>query len=333
MKTKFIVLIIAVTASLKSISQAFDISGVTVEKNIELNELVFTIKVEGIAGDSVSAPIGSLDGAPVLGYVFPTTLNSYDVGFDTTEGIVALALTSHPDFDDTPLWDENLDADFSNDGIVWHSHWVLLVEDPSVSGGLSVKATHSLSILPPTNPGMPMYMDSPGFQVSLQEDLIRCTVPLSRINNQSDFNYDGVAAYMQVNTSDSSLPLLGVYDVYSIASGDLSLPYSVGIHSCDTLFLNLNSTSGIGSFSPASLKLFPNPASTEVHLEMSSDFELDSYKITFTTIAGATVYEAVISTTEMIVPISSIGASGTYVVNITGMATGEILASKKLIVQ
>ena len=55
-----------------------------------------------------------------MGYVFPTSLKSEDVGFGQVEGIVALALTSHPDFDDTPLWDENTDGTFDNDGIIWH---------------------------------------------------------------------------------------------------------------------------------------------------------------------------------------------------------------------
>ncbi|MEQ9402156.1 MAG: hypothetical protein RIM99_01115 [Cyclobacteriaceae bacterium] len=73
----------------------------------DLGLLIFKIKVEGKAGMSVPEAIGKLDGAPVLGYVFPTTLKSADVGFGEVEGIVALALTSHPDFDDTPLWDEN----------------------------------------------------------------------------------------------------------------------------------------------------------------------------------------------------------------------------------
>jgi len=32
---------------------------------------------------------------------------------------------------------------------------------------------------------------------------------------------------MEVNPSNPDLPLLGVYAVYSVASGDLSLPYTV----------------------------------------------------------------------------------------------------------
>ena len=82
-------------------------------------------------------------------------------------------------------------------------------------------------ILPPTNPGMPMYMDSPGFPVVTKGNMIMVIVPDYRMNNQTDFTYDGVAAFMKVNTSNMDLPMLGVYEVYSVASGDLSLPYKV----------------------------------------------------------------------------------------------------------
>jgi len=44
------------------------------------------------------------------------------VGFDPKSGILALTVTSHPDFDDTPLIDENNDGDPANDGKTWHSH-------------------------------------------------------------------------------------------------------------------------------------------------------------------------------------------------------------------
>ncbi|MEP3388123.1 MAG: hypothetical protein ABJO02_08045 [Reichenbachiella sp.] len=191
---------------------------------------VWEIEVEGAAGASVPTAAGQLDGAPVLGYVFPTNLRPTDVGFSSTEGIVAMALTAHPDFDDTPLWDENNDQVYDNDGVEWHAHWVVLVEDERVDGGLAVKqfdASDPEVLLPPTNPGMPMYMDSPGFQVVTDGAFIRVIVPMYRMNNQSSFSYDGVTAYMQVNTSLSDKPMLGVYEVYSVASGDLSLPYQV----------------------------------------------------------------------------------------------------------
>ncbi|WP_236017283.1 hypothetical protein [Roseivirga sp. E12] len=208
----------------------FKIKEVNAQYNAEIASIVLEIQVNGVAGKTVSEVHGSLDGAPVLGYVFPTTLNARDVGFNETAGIVALALTSHPDFDDTPLWDENSDAVFDNDGIIWHPHWVILTEDKRVAGGLAVKqfdANDKSVKLPPTNPGMPMYMDSPGYPVITKGNTIRVVVPLYRINNRTDFKFDGVTAYMQVNTSDAQRPMLGVYEVYSVASGNLSLPYSV----------------------------------------------------------------------------------------------------------
>ncbi|WP_425077062.1 hypothetical protein [Psychroserpens sp. S379A] len=211
-------------------SDDFIISKVEVKHQNDLGITVWEISVNGIAGRTVPSKIGKLDGAEVLGYVFPTSLKSTDVGFNQTEGIVALALTSHPDFDDTPLWDENSDQVYDNDGVVWHPHWVILHKDDRVAGGLSVKQFKKADdtvVLPPTNPGMPMYMDSPGYPVMTSTNTIKVIVPDYRINNRTDFNYDGVSAFMKVNTSNNELPMLGVYDVFSVASENLSLPYKV----------------------------------------------------------------------------------------------------------
>jgi len=208
----------------------FQIKQVEVKHNTDLDLTIWEINVKGLAGNTTPTPAGQMDGAPVLGYVFPTSLQPTDVGFGATEGIVALALTSHPDFDDTPLWDENSDKVFDNDGIIWHPHWVVLVEDKRVEGGLAVKQfkkDDKTVVLPPTNPGMPMYMDSPGYPVKTKNNIIKVVVPDYRINHQTNFSYDGVAALMKVNTSNMDLPMLGVYKVYSVASGDLSLPYTV----------------------------------------------------------------------------------------------------------
>lgn len=208
----------------------FSIEGVSVTSKAALGITLWEINVKGIAGKTTPKEVGQLDGAHVLGYVFPTSLKPTDVGFSDTEGIVALALTSHPDFDDTPLWDENNDQVFNNDGIVWHPHWVVLHEDKRVAGGLAVKQfkkANTSVVLPPTNPGMPMYMDSPGYPVTTKNNTIMVVVPSYRINNQVNFKYDGVAAFMKVNTSNDQMPMLGVYEVFSVASGDLSLPYQV----------------------------------------------------------------------------------------------------------
>lgn len=196
----------------------------------ELDLIVFELTTEGQAGKTVPNARGELNGAPVLGYVFPTNLKSEDVGFNKMDGVVALAVTAHPDFDDTPLWDENNDGNYENDGITWHTHWVVLGPDKRIKGGLSViefKKEDKAVVLPPTNPGMPMFMDSPGFSVVTNNDNLKVLVPAQRIDNKKEFNYDAVSAYMEVNTTDEKRPLLGVYEVYDVLSGDLSLPYKV----------------------------------------------------------------------------------------------------------
>ena len=211
-------------------SPALEIQSAQVQYIEKLDLLVFEQQVSGTVGSTLPQPAGQLDGAPVLGYVFPTTLSPEAVGFGGVDGILALAITSHPDFDDTPLWDEDNDDDYANDGVIWHSHWVVLTGDDRVSGGLSVAefaADDESVVMPPTNPGMTIYLDSPGFAIVTDHETLRVLVPAQRVDHNTDFNFDAVTAYMQVNTSDSNRPTLGVYEVYSVGSGDLSLPYEV----------------------------------------------------------------------------------------------------------
>lgn len=206
-----------------------DLTAARVRHLDELDLLVFEATVAGEAGGTSVAAAGQLDGAPVLGYVFPTDLEPADVWFGPTEGTVALAVTAHPDFDDTPLWDENGDRVFDNDGVTWHTHWVVLTPDERVPGGLAVKEMRKeemATVLPPTNPGMPMYMDSPGFAVITRGDTLRVLVPAQRVHDRKDFRFDAVTAYMEVDTRGTG-PMLGVYEVYEVLSGDLSLPYEV----------------------------------------------------------------------------------------------------------
>jgi hypothetical protein len=209
-----------------------NLTDASIEYLEELDLLVFQQEVQGEAGATKPKAKGSLDGAPVLGYVFPTTIAPEDVWFENAseDSIIALTVVSHPDFDDTPLWDENNDGNFDNDGAIYHTHWVALTSDDRVEGGFSVEEIDKNNIseaLPPTNPAMPMYMDSPGFSVILKENTLKVLVPAQRVNYNTDFNFDAISAYMQVNKSDKNKPLLGVYKVYNILSGDLSLPYTI----------------------------------------------------------------------------------------------------------
>lgn len=206
-----------------------ELTAARVTYQADLDLLVFEQTVAGTAGGSLPTAAGKLDGAPVLGYVFPTTLKSEDVGFSPTDGIVALAATSHPDFDDSPYFDENSDGIYDNDGLTWHTHWVVLVKDDRVPGGLAVKefaATDATVKLPATTPKMPMFMDSPGHSVVGRGNTLRVLVPAQRVHGKTDFRFDAVTAYMEVST-DGKAPMLGVYQVYSVLSKDLSLPFRV----------------------------------------------------------------------------------------------------------
>ncbi|SFE84710.1 hypothetical protein [Spirosoma endophyticum] len=216
----------------------FTIKAASITYDNTLDMLIFEMQVEGAAGRTVPKDVGSMNGAPVLAYVFPTTLKPTDVGFSATDGIVALGLTSHPDMDDTPLWDENNDGIFDNDGVVWHPHWVVLTKDNRVPGGLSVKEfkkEDKAVTLPKTAPGVPMYFDSPGYNVVTRGKAIRMGVPAYRVNNRKDFNFDAVSCYMEMSMGadhashepSAAKPTLGVYAVYTVLSGKLTLPYTV----------------------------------------------------------------------------------------------------------
>ena len=72
----------------------FDITAASVTYVGEMDLLVFEQQVAGSAGATTPTAHGQLDGAPVLGHVFPTSLKPTDVGFGATEGIVALVQRS-----------------------------------------------------------------------------------------------------------------------------------------------------------------------------------------------------------------------------------------------
>ena len=186
------------------------------------NVVTFHMTTRGIAGETRPEPVGTLAGAGVQAYVWPVSLDPSAVGFEKETGILALVATAHPDFDDTPLFDENGDGDLGNDGAGWHSHWVVLA--PSEACGAGALAVRDIPegetpALPATWPGLPLFIDSPGYSPVFDGPEIRLNVPLG----EGALNYDGVTAALRVN-ANLHAPLLCVTDVFDVASGDLSLP-------------------------------------------------------------------------------------------------------------
>lgn len=192
----------------------------------EDNTAVFHIAVSDRAGESKPAPSGQLAGSDVFSYVWPTSIDPFDVGFEHEAGILALAVTAHPDFDDTPLYDENGDGDRNNDGDLWHSHWVVLGPDEACGEG-ALKVIDipegATPRLPKTWPGLPILIDSPGWDPVIDETTVEVRVPFDDIAVVEAASYDGVTAGLRVNQSVHA-PLLCVADVFDVASGDLSLP-------------------------------------------------------------------------------------------------------------
>ncbi|GLQ17675.1 hypothetical protein [Maritalea porphyrae] len=190
------------------------------------NVVTFHMTTAGKSGAEKPSAHGELAGAPVYAYVWPTSLDPSTVGFEAKTGILALAATSHPDFDDTPLYDENGDGDLANDGDLWHSHWVVMTgNDACGDGALAVRdiADGTTPKLPLTWPGLPIFIDSPGYSPVFDGDEIVVNAPFSQDTDLAGTNYDGVTSALRVNASIHA-PLLCVTNVFDVASGNLSLP-------------------------------------------------------------------------------------------------------------
>jgi hypothetical protein len=185
-------------------------------------ELSFEVDVTGTAGADTPESTGVMLGSGVFAYVWPTSLDSSAVGFEAKQGIVALAVTAHPDFDDTPNYDEDGDGNAANDGKTWHSHWVVLTKDAACPAGLKVQdvAPGVTVKMPATAPGVPLLLDSPDVRPSLSGSTVTVSVPMPEGGEAMSF--DGVAAGLRINAKMEA-PLLCVTDVFKVASGDHSL--------------------------------------------------------------------------------------------------------------
>lgn len=213
-----------VSAADKTKVAALDILAAHAHRNGDI--VTFHMTTNGIAGSDKPDAIGQLGGAPAHAYVWPTSLDPSSVGFDEGAGILALAAAVHPDFDDTPLFDENRDNDTDNDGNTWHSHWVVLTPTEACGpGSLAVKdiPEGATPNLPATWPGLPILLDSPGFTPVFDGPEVKVNVAFAQGTNVEGIGYDGATVALRVNKNVHA-PLFCVSDVFDVASGDLSLP-------------------------------------------------------------------------------------------------------------
>ncbi len=202
----------------EGVTASFDI--IETRVIIQGDNAVFTTRLRGEAGMDRPDATGKFEGSGVYAYVWPTTLNSSDIGFEPDQGIVALAVTFHPDFDDAANGGTNRD--------VWHPHWVVLGEDAACPGGLKVIdiPEGTTPMVPPTWPEVPLLIDSPDYPTTFAGNMVEVKIPLAFIGGIADASFDGVTAGLRVD-GNLHAPLLCVEDVFKIASGDLSLPGKV----------------------------------------------------------------------------------------------------------
>jgi hypothetical protein len=202
----------------EAVMASFDIIETTIVTKGE--DAVFTTRVSGEAGVDKPDATDKFEGSSVYAYVWPTSLNSGDIGFEADQGTVALAVTFHPDFDDAAYGGVNRH--------VWHPHWVILGEDAACPGGLKVHdiPEGATPKVPPTWPNVPLLIDSPDYPTTFTGDKVEVTIPLELISGIANASFDGVTAGLKVN-GNLHAPLLCVDNVFKVASGDLSLPGKV----------------------------------------------------------------------------------------------------------
>jgi hypothetical protein len=204
------------SAADEKIAAPFDI--VRTEVRSDRSDILFRVQVRGKAGTIRPKATGQFAGSAVYSYVWPTSLDSASVGFDAAQGILALAVTFHPDFDDA--------AGGATNRHVWHPHWVALTPDDACGkGALKVKdiPAGTTPRLPPTWPNVPLLIDSPTYPTALAGDVVEVRVPAAAIGAAAGMRFDGVTSALKVN-ANLHAPLLCISDVFDIASGDLSLP-------------------------------------------------------------------------------------------------------------
>jgi hypothetical protein len=180
--------------------------------------VTFTMTTRGTAGADKPTKTGKFAGSNVYAYVWPTKVDPEAVGFEKGSGILAAAVTAHPDFNDEPL--------FTNNGAKWHFHWVVLTKDAACGpSGLKVRDIEAGTKpkLPKTWPGAAILIDSPGYQPRFEAKTVRVTVPFESAEIAGSVAFDGVTTALKVN-GNLHAPLLCVSNVFKIGSGDLSLP-------------------------------------------------------------------------------------------------------------
>ena len=195
----------------EKIDPAFDIG--TVEVLTDGDFLRFHMSLRGNAGASLPPRTGNFEGSQMFAYIWPTSADSAAAGFPRGQGLLALALVSHPDVVEN-VGGRQLSAE-------WHPHWMVLV--PSMGcGPYGLRIMDGMAAAPGRSPLMskPASLNS-----AMAGNMVDVRVPAALLGDTKTLRFDGMTASLAVSSGGPS-PLVCVRPM-DVASGRLVLQGTV----------------------------------------------------------------------------------------------------------
>jgi len=195
----------------QAVDPTFDIR--TTEVLLDGDFLRFRMTMRGNAGASLPPRTGTFEGSQMYAYIWPTSADSAAAGFPRGQGLLALALVSHPD-----QVEDMGGTKFSAD---WHPHWMVLV--PAMGcGPYGLRVMDGAPVMPG---GMPLLSVAAALPSAMTGPTVEVRVPVSMLGKPAALRFDGMTASLLATSSGPS-PLLCVRP-FDVASGRLVLQGTV----------------------------------------------------------------------------------------------------------
>lgn len=195
----------------ETIEPTFDIQNADVRR--EGDFLFFRMTLRSNAGTSLPPRTGKFLGSQMFAYIWPTSADSAAAGFPRGQGLLALALVSHPD-----LVEKNGNMEFSVD---WHPHWMVLV--PAMGcGPFGLRIVEGQPVAPGALPLLTKVASLPS---AMAGPMIEVRVPAGQLGDPATLRFDGMTAAI-IATNATPAPLMCVRPI-DVASGRLVLQGTV----------------------------------------------------------------------------------------------------------
>ena len=175
----------------KAINPTFDIHSAEVRRDGDF--LNFRMTLRSNAGTSLPPRTGKYVGSQAYAYIWPTSADTSVAGFPSGQGVLALALVSHPDLVET-VGGIQYAAD-------WHPHWMVLVPAKGCGPyGLRIMAGNPVAPGAPA-PLMNIMANLPSAMSGATLDI---RVPVAMLGDPALLRFDGMTASLVVSGSGAS---------------------------------------------------------------------------------------------------------------------------------